>query len=127
MLDASFFVSDQLHERTVKLADGGEHKLHFRELPAVSFRAFQIAETSDDPDVRAGSMARLIAASVCNPDGTAAMDATKAQSLKPHVMNALVAEILSLNRLGADAKKASPPAGSDGSGTSSPSPSAAEQ
>lgn len=106
MLNDSFFVSDALHEREVELADGSKHKLHFRELPAVSFRAFQLAEQSDDPEVRAGSMARLIAASLCAPDGKPGLTYERALQLKPHVMAAMVAHILEINRLGSAAKKA---------------------
>lgn len=118
-LDASLFVSDQLHERRVKLGDGSEHTMHFRELPAVAFRSFQIAEASEDEEIRAGSMARLIVASLREPTGEPALTYEKAKTLKPHVQSAIVREILSLNRVDADAeKKASPPEVTAGSGTS---------
>lgn len=106
MLSESLFVSASLHERTVKLPDGSEHVLHFKELPAVAFRAFHLAEQSKDEDVQAGSMAKLIAASLCNPDGSAALAYEKALTLKPGAANALVREILSINGLGAKEKNA---------------------
>lgn len=106
MLSDSLFVSATLHERTVKLPDGSEHVLHFKELPAVAFRAFHLAEHSKDEDVQVGSMAKLIAASLCEPDGKPALTYEKALQLKPGAANALVAEILSINGFGAKAKNA---------------------
>lgn len=104
MLDASLFVSDQLHQRPVELADGSKHLLHFREVSSTTMRRYQMAEHSEDEDVRVGSMAVLIAASVVNPDGTPAMTAEKAKTLKPHVTNVLMREILDLNSIGAKEK-----------------------
>lgn len=118
MLSDSLFVTDTLHKRTVELADGSKHVLHFREVSSASMRKYQLAEHSADEDVRISSMAVLIASSVMNPDGTPAMDVERAQKLKPQVTNALMREILDLNSIGATAKKASPPAESPGSGTS---------
>lgn len=105
MLNESLFVSDKLHERTVKLPDGSEHSLYFRELPAVTFRSFHLAEQSKDEAVQAGSMAKLIAASLCEPDGKSAITYAKALTLKPSAANALVAEILIVNGFGEDPKK----------------------
>jgi hypothetical protein len=106
MMDESLFVSDKLHERTVELTDGSKHVLHFKELPAVTFRAFHLAEKSSDEDVQAGSMAKLIAASLCDPDGKPAMSYAKALTLKPAAANALVQEILAVNGFGDKAKNA---------------------
>lgn len=106
MLNDSLFVSDALHERTVKLPDGSEHALHFKELPAVTFRQFHLAEQSKDEAVQAGSMARLIAASLCEPDGNPAITYAKALTLKPAAANALVAEILVVNGFGETPKNA---------------------
>lgn len=96
----AFFVSTEIHERKLKLADGSEHTLHFRELPVAVYRKFQIAESSEDEDIRAGSMAKLIAASLCEPDGTPAMTYEQALQLKPGPTNKLFAVILSLNGVG---------------------------
>lgn len=119
----AFLVSSEVHERTVELADGSKHVLHFRELPVSVYRKFQIAEGSADDDVRAGSMARLISASLCEPDGNQSMSYDQALKLKPGPCNALFKVILSLNGVG-DKGKDLPSAETSGSGTSSPSPSA---
>lgn len=113
---AAFLVSAEIQEREVELADGSKHLLHFRELPVVEYRKFQIAEQSADPDVRSGSMAKLIAASVCEPDGSPALTYEQALQLKPGPCNALFAAILSLNGVG-EKGKASPPGAKSGSGT----------
>lgn len=106
MMDESLFVSDKLHERTVELPDGSTHVLHFKELPAVTFRAFHLAEKSSDEDVQTGSVAKLIAASLCDPDGKPAMTYAKVLTIKPAAANAFVQEILAVNGFGDKAKNA---------------------
>ncbi|MCQ9615941.1 hypothetical protein L1889_03840 [Paenalcaligenes niemegkensis] len=69
MLDKSLFVSDEIHEREIKLADGKKHKFYFKELPAGEFRRYAFANESDDEQVRIDSMSRLVAESVVTPDG----------------------------------------------------------
>lgn len=116
-MDQSLFISDALHEREIELADGSKHVLHFRELSAGKFRVFFEAERSKDEAVRESSIARLIADSVCNPDGTQAMTVERATQLKPVVSSALFKQILDVNGFSA-AKKASAPETGSGSGTS---------
>jgi len=94
-----FFVSDAVHERRVKLADGTEHVLHFRELPVTDWRMFGFAERSEDDEVRAAAMSRLIAASLCEPDGSPSMPVEQALRLKPAVATALFAAVLDVNRV----------------------------
>jgi hypothetical protein len=101
----SFFVSDTIHEKEVTLADGKKHTLYFRELDTVAFRKFQIAERSDDENERAQSVAKLIVASLCEPDGKPAMSFEKAKRLKPSVSNAILSAIFALNSPGDDAGK----------------------
>lgn len=97
----SLFVSAEIHEREVTLADGTKHTLHFRELPTVEFRKFHIAEQSDKEDKRAGSMAKLISAALCDPDGKPAITYERALQLKQGAANALMAAILDVNGIGA--------------------------
>jgi len=126
----SFFVSGEVHERKVKLADGSEHTLYFKEVPATVYRKFQIAENSDDEEVRAGSLAKLIAASMCEADGSPAMTYEEACRLKGPVSNELVNAVLEVNGKKApeeNSGNALPPSETNGSGTSSSSQSAAEQ
>lgn len=106
MLDQSLFVSDTLHERQIQLPDGSTHMLHFKELPAMAFRAFHLAEQSKDDEVRAGAVARLIAASLCNPDGKPALTYEEACRLKPGPTTEMLNEILSVNGFGRKEKNA---------------------
>lgn len=100
MLNDAFFVSATLHQRTVKLPDGSEHILHFKEVPAVDFRKFYLAQQSGDEQRQAENVARLIAASLCNPDGKQALTVEKALTLKPAATNALFSEVLAVNAMG---------------------------
>lgn len=105
MLNESLFVSAQIVEKEVTLADGTTHTLYFKELPAVEFRKFYIAEQSNDEDVQAASMAKLVAASLCEPDGKPAITVKKALMLKGSALSAIVEAIMQVNGFGADAKK----------------------
>lgn len=127
-LDNSLFVSGAVIARDVTMGDGSVHQLWFKELSGVDFRHFQLAEFSEDEDVRARSMARLISASVCEPDGKLAVSYERAQELKPHVQIALVGVIREINKVGkAEKKSSSPDTARSTSGTSSPSASEAAQ
>lgn len=99
-LNDALFVSATVHERKVVLADGSEHVLHFKEIPAVTFRAFHKAEQSDDESEQAGSIAKLIAASLCEPDGKPAISYKKALELKAEAANSIVQAILDVNGFG---------------------------
>jgi hypothetical protein len=100
-LDASLFISDEIKQKEVTLPNGQVHTLYFKELPAVEFRRFQIAETSGKEDVQAGSIAKLISASLVEPDGKPAISYTKALQLNSAAANAIIAAILEVNGFGA--------------------------
>lgn len=99
-LDQSLFVSSEIHKREVKLPDGSVHTLHFKELPAVEFRKFQISETSESEDVRASSMAKLITASLVEEDGKPAITMKDALRLNSKAANAIIAVVLEINGFG---------------------------
>ena len=95
MLDDSLFVSDELHVREVQIGKSKKVKLHFRELPAVDFIRNNLSQS--DADAHAGAVAKLIAACVCNPDGSPAMSYEKALTLKTGPLNAIFAVVLKIN------------------------------
>ena len=97
MLDDIFFVSPQVHEKKVKLPDGSEHTLYFKELPAVEFRRFALAEQSDNEDLKAVSLAKLITASLCEPDGKPAVTFEKALQLKASAMTSIFEAMMEVN------------------------------
>ena len=82
------------------MPDGSKHTLHFKELPAVEFRKFQLAEASDDEDVRSSSIAKLIAASLVEEDGKPAITLKDAAKLNSAAANAILAAILDVNGFG---------------------------
>jgi hypothetical protein len=97
MLDKSLFVSTDVQEKKVKLPDGSEHSLFFKELPAVEFRRFAIAEQSDNDEIKASSIAKLISVSLCEPDGKPAITFEKALQLKATAMTAIFEAMLEVN------------------------------
>lgn len=97
MLDKSFFVSTELQEREVELADGSKHVLYFKELPAIEFRRFALAEQSENENVKAASVAKLIAASLCDADGKLAITFEQALNLKASAMNSIFEAMLEVN------------------------------
>lgn len=97
MLDKSLFVSTEVHEKKVKLPDGSEHSLFFKELPAVEFRRFALAEQSENDDIKATSIAKLLSVSLCEPDGQPAITFDKALQLKASAMSAIFEAMLEVN------------------------------
>lgn len=119
LLDSSLFISDDVHEREVMLADGKKHTFYIREQEAGVLRGFFAGQASEDPDKQAESMARLIAKAVCGPDGKPALSLAQALRLKFAVQIALTKEISEVHSYQG---KENLPAGEavNGSGASSP-------
>lgn len=115
MLDAALFVSDAVHEREITLGDGTKHKLHFKEIAAGEFRKLQTANQAQAEE----AASKVIAASLCNPDGSQALTVEEAGKLKQGVRLALSLAIADVNGIGAAVGKVSPPEEKTGSGTSS--------
>lgn len=99
-LPKSFFAATDIQQREVELADGSKHILHFKELPAIEFRKFQMSEASTDDDVRISSIAKLIAASLVDADGKPAVTLKEALQLKGQPANAILSAILDVNGFG---------------------------
>lgn len=128
MLDKSNFVADDVVQREVLLADGKKHKLHFKEYSGAAFTKHLHALRSPDPEQQAGSTAVLVAASLCEPDGSPSITYEQAMLLKPAVLNAIFGAVLDVNKVVAPEEgKDSRSEATTGSGTSSPSDSAAAQ
>jgi endoglucanase Acf2 len=97
MLDKILFVSTEVQEKKVTLPDGSVHSLYFKELPAVEFRRFAIAEQSDNDDIKACSLAKLISVSLCDADGKPAITFDQALQLKASAMTAIFEAMLEVN------------------------------
>lgn len=104
-LDPSLFISDKVHERVVELGDGTKHSMHFRELPNSDLLRFTFAERSEDDDARATARAKLVAASLCDPQGKPGITLADALRLKPQVLTAFFVQVLQVNGFGAEEKK----------------------
>lgn len=104
MIAQSFFVSGEVHKRAVKLPNGETHDLFFKEIPATEFRRFSLSEQSPDEDVRISSIGKLICASLCNEDGSAAITLEQAMKLNAPAMNAIFEQVLFVNGQGAEKK-----------------------
>ncbi|WP_329753233.1 phage tail assembly chaperone family protein, TAC [Stenotrophomonas maltophilia] len=119
LLDPSLFISDDVHEREVKLADGSKHTFYIREQEAGVLRGFFAGQASEDPDKQAESMARLIAKAICTPDGKPALTLAQAKKLKFAVQIALTKSISEVHSY--QGKESSPAEEAEsGSDTSSP-------
>lgn len=126
-LSQRYFIDPTLVHRAVTFPDGTVDHVHFRRLGFVQVCAYQEDKASPDPVVRHAALARMLAQSVCEPDGSLSMTYEEAVLLAPKAASALLEVVLSLNDFGvAQAKKPSPGASAEGigSGTPSPSPSA---
>lgn len=95
MLADSLFLSEALNKRAIRLPDGTEHVLYFKEAGSGAFRAYWRAEA--DPESQDLAAARLIAASLVNVDGTPAISVERAAQLKPAVSGQILAVILEVN------------------------------
>lgn len=93
-LPSAFFTSPDVYQREVKLGDESVHPLHFREASSKVWRRYwvSLAQTRDNAEDESFDMAcaQLIAASVCNPDGTPALDVEKALTLRFEVQQAII-------------------------------------
>lgn len=99
-LSATLFISEAPQARVVTLADGSSHEMHFKQLPASEFRRFFLAMQSADEAAQGQAMAKLIAASICEPDGKPALTVKQAMLLTPAAEKAIGDAVLSVNGLG---------------------------
>lgn len=98
----AFLVSAAPEKRVVKMPDGSEHELHFRQVSAAEFRRYQLDYGSEDESKQSMAVQNLIAASLCNPDGTAALTADEAAGLTMAGVSALLPHVLLANGIGAE-------------------------
>lgn len=97
MLDASNFISADVHTREVVLADGKPHRLHFREVPGGIYERALAALRSKNPDDRDAAIPSLIAASLCTEEGEPVLTTEQAAKLKPAVRIAIADAVFAVN------------------------------
>lgn len=109
MTYAAFLTTEAAHEDEVEI-NGSRHKVWFREVSHVVYARFIRESQSTDVDERDAAAARLVAGSLCNPDGSLAFERPEEVCrLKSDVVNAMVPLIVKASRVSDAAKKASPP------------------
>lgn len=104
MLDKSLFVSTEVQEREVELADGKKYVLHFKELTATDVARYVNALNSSDEETRVMANAKLIAQCLCDANGNQATTIEQAAQLKPGVIGVILEAVRDVNGLG-DVKK----------------------
>lgn len=104
MLSDKFFISKDIVERKITMADGTEEVLFFKQLPNSAFERYALWCNSSNEDVVATAGARLLVLGLCEPDGKAAVDLATAERIKRPVMLSLLSALLDVNGYG---KKAS--------------------
>lgn len=119
-MDDSLFISDTVHEKTIKGGNGKPITVWLKELPNTSYIRMQQALNSGDPEAKAAAVVRIVSESVVEPSGEPSMDFAKAQRLKVPVLDQLFTHVMSLSK-DEDVGNASPPEEKNGFGTSSPS------
>lgn len=115
MLPGVLFVGKTIHTRELTLGDGEKHTLYFREIAAADFRKLQAAKNDEQSEL---AVSKVIAASLCEPDGSDAITAEEAGNIKTGIRVAISLAIAEVNGIGANVGKASPPEALNGSGTS---------
>ena len=113
--DDSLYISDEIYERTIKTPKG-DKTFWFKELPSNAHTRFEFEIRSDDYEVRGNAIPRLIAASLCEPDGASAITFEMACKLKPAITDQMLRHVRALGKAEAEGKDSKPEAES-GSGT----------
>ena len=111
-------------EREVTFSDGTVEKCYFKQASGAVWRRWNESERSEDQDVRIHAMQRLIAACLCEKDGTPVLTDEEAVGITVEGVNALFPHVVDIAKGSEEAKKGSPSGANSGSATRSRSSSA---
>lgn len=92
---ADFFLSEAATRREVKLPDGSAAEIWVKEAAAALFDTYWSLNAS--PEDRELAAARLVAASLVTPEGTALLTVEQAGRLKPVIRRQMLTQILVVN------------------------------
>lgn len=92
-------------ERDVTFSDGTVEKCYFKQASGAVWRRWNESERSEDQDVRIHAMQRLIAASLCDADGTLVLTEEEAIQLTVTGINDLFPHVVEVSRGSEAAKK----------------------
>ena len=115
-LPSNCFVPNGPQAREVELADGETHVVHFVALKSPEWSEVTEGFNSEDKKLRHEVRARLVAATLCEPDGAPSLTFEQAKGVYGPVLDRLVGAAVQVN--GYSTKKELPPAAESGSGTS---------
>lgn len=118
---SQLLIGDAVVEREIEMMDGSKAVMHFLELPNTAFERHAIWASSKDENVQAAAASRLVAMSLCGPDGKLALTPAQAERLKRPLLVRMVNAVFDINGMlkpKAEAGNASPPETPSGSGTS---------
>lgn len=86
MLDKSYFITQQVHQRKIELGDGKEHTIYLKELTNVQWRRHALVESNGTNEERADEVARLVSQCMVNADGSQAVTFEEAVTLKTSIV-----------------------------------------
>ena len=92
-------------EREVTFTDGAVEKCHFRQVTGAQWRRWAESERAESQDVRLHAMQLLIAASLCDADGTLVLTEEEAIQLTVTGINDLFPHVVEVSRGSEAAKK----------------------
>lgn len=92
-------------EREVTFTDGTVEKCHFRQVTGAQWRRWAESERAESQDVRLHAMQLLIAASLCDADGTLVLTEEEAIQLTVTGINDLFPHVVEVSRGSEEAKK----------------------
>ena len=113
-LDKSLFASSEVEAHEIELGDGSKHKLYFKEATAGAYARYVTALTSDDDGIKSGAAAHLVAACLCEPDGSPAITSEQVLNLRIDVSERILRKVFEINNR---SKKNSSEAAKNSSGT----------
>ena len=104
MLNENLFVSNLPQERKIKLPDGTEATLYFKELPAIELTRYWAEASSNDAEVKLQATPKLLAAALCDAEGKTLFTAEQIAKLKNSVLPLILAAFQDVNGLGEEKK-----------------------
>lgn len=105
MLNQEFFISDEIAEKEIELADGSKHILHFKQLPNTAFEKYAMWLNSADEDVVSKASVRLLVMGLCDAEGKAVVTLEQAERIKRPVLQRMAKALFEVNGYGAQGKQ----------------------
>jgi len=101
---SKLFISAEIAEREIEMPDASKQVIFFRELENPHFERYFLQMGSKDVEVAARASAVLLAAGVCEPDGSPALTVEEAVRIKRKTSQAMLQALFDVNGYGAAAK-----------------------